>query len=118
MPRSVSSSDAERILAAIPIGVFIISDAGTASSSPFHRAPKIVHDHPGIVFTSAWNTRSRCAGNRDHDEPQYAGNQVLCNPTWIGIKRDLLDDALVPLNVDLDQNNNPEVAQRGRHLDV
>jgi hypothetical protein len=45
-------------LAAIPIGVFIISDAGTASSSRFHRAPKIVHDHAGIVFTIRWNPRS------------------------------------------------------------
>jgi hypothetical protein len=42
----------------------------------------------------------------------------LCDPTWIGIKRDLLDDALVPLNADLDQNNDPEVAQRGRYLDA
>jgi hypothetical protein len=58
MPRSASSSDAERIWAVIPIGVFIISDAGTASSLQFHRAPKIVHDHPGIVFTFRWNPRS------------------------------------------------------------
>ena len=36
----------------------------------------------------------------------------------IGIKRDLLDDALVPLYTDLDQNNGPTVAQRGRHLDA
>jgi hypothetical protein len=42
----------------------------------------------------------------------------LCCPTWIEIKRDLLDDALVPLNADLDQNNDPEVAQRGRNLDA
>ena len=41
-----------------------------------------------------------------------------CDPTWIGIKRDLLDDALVPLNADLDQNSDPEVAQRGRNLDA
>ena len=33
-------------------------------------------------------------------------------------ERDLLDDALISLNADLDQNNDPEVAQRGRHLDV
>jgi hypothetical protein len=46
------------------------------------------------------------------------GNQVLCDPTWIGVKRDLLDNALVPLNADLDQNNDPEVEQRGRHLDA
>jgi hypothetical protein len=38
--------------------------------------------------------------------------------TWIGIKRDPFDDALVPLNADLDQNSDPEVAQRGRHLDA
>jgi len=25
---------------------------------------------------------------------------------------------LLPLNADLDQNNDPEVAQRGRHLDA
>jgi hypothetical protein len=25
---------------------------------------------------------------------------------------------LVPLNTDLDQNNGPELAQRGRHLDA
>jgi len=42
----------------------------------------------------------------------------LCDPTWIGIKRDLLDDALVPLNADLDQYTDPEVAQRGRNLDA
>jgi hypothetical protein len=42
----------------------------------------------------------------------------LCDPSWIGIKRDLPDDALVPLNADLDQNNYPEVAQRGRNLDA
>jgi len=56
----------------IPIAVFTIIDAGTASSSPFQRTPKIVHDHDGIVFTFAWNTRSRCAGNRVHDRPEYA----------------------------------------------
>jgi hypothetical protein len=44
--------------------------------------------------------------------------KVPCDPTWIGIKRDLLDDALVPLNADLDQNSDPEVAQRGRNLDA
>jgi len=55
MPRSVSSSDAERILAVILIGVFITSDAGTASSSPFHRAPKIVHDLPSGHFYLAGN---------------------------------------------------------------
>ena len=44
--------------------------------------------------------------------------KVPCDPTWIGIKRDRLDDALVPLNADLDQNSDPEVAQRGRNLDA
>jgi hypothetical protein len=29
-----------------------------------------------------------------------------------------LDHSLVPLNTDLDQNNEPKVAQRGRHLDA
>ena len=33
---------------------------------------EIVHDQTGIVFTFRWNLRSRCAGNRDHDGPQYA----------------------------------------------
>lgn len=66
---SASSSDALRFSAAIPISVFIISDAGTPSTSRFHRAAKIVRDHAGIVFTFRWNPRSRCGGNRDHDEP-------------------------------------------------
>jgi hypothetical protein len=47
-----------------------------------------------------------------------SATQSWCDPTWIGIKRDLLDDALVPLNADLDQNNDPEMAHRGRHLDA
>jgi hypothetical protein len=55
---------------------------------------------------------------RSRQSSSCPGNQVLCDPTWIGIKRDLLDDALVPLNADLDQNNDPEVAQRGRNLDA
>jgi hypothetical protein len=74
---SESSSDAVRFLAAIPISVFIISDAGAPSSSRFHRAAKIVHDHAGIVFTFRWNPRSRCGGNLDHDEPQYAGSAAV-----------------------------------------
>jgi hypothetical protein len=41
----------------IPIAVFTLIDASTASSSPFQRTPKLVHDHDGIVFTFAWNTR-------------------------------------------------------------
>jgi hypothetical protein len=49
---------------------------------------------------------------------QRPGNQISCDPTWIEIKRDPLDDALVPLNADLDQNNDPEVAQRGRNLNA
>jgi hypothetical protein len=36
--------------AAIPIAVFTLIDAGTASLSPFQRTPKIVHDHAGIRF--------------------------------------------------------------------
>ena len=65
--------------AVIPIAVFLIIDAGTASSSPFQRIPKNVHDHPGIVFTFYWNPRSRCAGNRDHDRPQYAACVLWTN---------------------------------------
>jgi hypothetical protein len=52
MPRSVSSSGAERILAVIPIGVFIISDAGTASSSQFR-----VHDALETVITMSRNAQ-------------------------------------------------------------
>jgi hypothetical protein len=59
-------------LAAIPIAVFTLIDAGTASSSPFQRTTKIVHDHAGIVFMFPWNLRSRCAGNCVHDRPEYA----------------------------------------------
>ena len=55
---------------------------------------------------------------RSRQSSSCPGNQVLCDPSWIGIKRDLLDDALVPLNADLDQNNDSEVAQRGRNLDA
>jgi len=58
--------------AVIPIAGFMIIDAGTASSSPFQHTPKIVHHHAGIVFTFIWNPRSRCAGNREHDRPEYA----------------------------------------------
>jgi hypothetical protein len=39
----------------------------------------------------------------------------LSDPTRIRIKR---DDALVSLNADLDQNTDPEVAQRGRNFDA
>jgi len=56
----------------IPIAVFTRIDTGTASSSPFQRTPKNVHDHDGIVFTFKWNPRSRCAGNREHDRAEYA----------------------------------------------
>ena len=35
------------------------------------------------------------------------------DPTCTEIKRDLPDDTLLPLNADLDQNNDSEVAQRG-----
>jgi hypothetical protein len=35
-----------------------------------------------------------------------------------GIERDLADGAILPLNADLDQNIDPEVAQRGRNLDA
>jgi hypothetical protein len=41
----------------------------------------------------------------------------LCDPTESGVKRELLDDALVPLNTD-HQDNDPKVAQHGRHLDA
>ena len=66
---------------------------------------------PAPVAASGTALRSRQSNS-------FPGNHVLCDPTWIGIKRDLLDDALVPLNTDLDQNSDPEVAQRGRHLDA
>jgi len=54
----------------IPIAVFMIIDAGTASASPFQRMTKIVHDHAGIrvhiplesMFTMPWKPRSRWAG--------------------------------------------------------
>jgi hypothetical protein len=56
----------------IPIAVFMIIDAGTASSSAFQQMTKIVHDHVGIrvhvhlefVFTMCWKPRS---------PPEYAG---------------------------------------------
>jgi len=72
MPRRAPSADVARAYAVIPIAVFTSIDAGTASSSPFQRTPKYVHDHAGIVFTFRWNLRSRCAGNRDHERPEYA----------------------------------------------
>jgi hypothetical protein len=34
--------------------------------------PKIVHVHPGILFTFRRNQRSRCRGNLVHHEPEYA----------------------------------------------
>jgi hypothetical protein len=69
MPTTAPIADVATIYAVIPIAVIAYIDAGTASSSPFQRAPKFVHDHDGIVFTFRWNTRSRCAGNRVHDRP-------------------------------------------------
>lgn len=68
----------------IPIGVFTLIDAGTASSSPFQRTTKIVHDHAGIVFTIRWNMRSRCDGKRDHERPEYAGRRTACLPGTVG----------------------------------
>jgi hypothetical protein len=47
-----------QISPAISIGVFIISDAGMASLSRFHRAATIFHDYAGIAFTFRWNPRS------------------------------------------------------------
>jgi hypothetical protein len=47
-----------------------------------------------------------------------SASKSSCDPAWIRIKRDLLHDALVPLKADLDQNSDPQVAQRGRHLDA
>jgi hypothetical protein len=38
----------------IPIAVFAHIDAGTASSSPFQRTAKNVHDDAGIVFMFVW----------------------------------------------------------------
>ena len=40
------------------------------------------------------------------------------DPAWIRIKRDLLHEALIPLNADLDQNSDPEVTGYGGHLDA
>jgi Putative transposase len=56
MPRSAPSPDAARVYAVIPNAIFIIIDAGT----------------------SRWNPRSRCAGNREHDRPDYATQQAQC----------------------------------------
>jgi hypothetical protein len=33
----------------------------------------------GIAFTFRWNPRSRCAGNRDHERPEYATNLLHRN---------------------------------------
>src|SRR5882757_10562280 len=59
----------QQVPVAYPLAVSTIIGAGTAPSSPFQRTSKIVHDHTGIVCTFRWNLRSRCAGNRDHEEP-------------------------------------------------
>jgi hypothetical protein len=53
----------------IPIAVFAIIDAGTASSSSLQRTPKNVHDDTGMcvhvpletAFTMRWKLRSRSA---------------------------------------------------------
>jgi hypothetical protein len=37
---------------------------------------------------------------------------------WIGLRRDPFDATVVPLNADLDQNSDQELAQRGRHLNA
>jgi hypothetical protein len=66
------SADIARAYAVMPIAVLTLIDAGTASSSPFHRTSKSVHDHAGIVFTFSWNPCSRCPGNREHHAPEYA----------------------------------------------
>jgi hypothetical protein len=63
---------AARFLGADSYPGFHPIDAGTASSSPFQRTTKIVHDRAGIVFTFPWRLRSRCAGNRVHKRPEYA----------------------------------------------
>jgi hypothetical protein len=67
----------------IPIAGFTRIDAGTASSSPFQPTTKFVHDHAGIVFTFRWNPRSRCAGNRDHEQTEYApGTRIPSFGGW------------------------------------
>jgi hypothetical protein len=76
MPRTAPAADLARAYAVIPIAGFTIIDAGTASSPPFQRTPKSVHHHAGIMFTFPWNSRSRYAGNRDHDGPEYAINML------------------------------------------
>jgi len=77
--RSDSSPDAARLLVAIPIAVFKIIVAGTASSSPFQRRPKIDRHHAGILFTFRWNLRSRCAGNREHHAPSCSAEHDTRN---------------------------------------
>jgi len=65
----------------IPIAVFMIIDAGTASSSAFQQMTKIVHDHAGIgvhvrlqfVFTMRWKPRSCSTG--------------ICTESLVGIKQ-------------------------------
>ncbi len=70
MPRNAPSADLARVYALIPIAVFKIIDAGTASASPFQRLTIIVHDHAGIhvhaplesEFAMRWNPRSSWTG--------------------------------------------------------
>jgi hypothetical protein len=57
-------------------------------------------------------------GRAFDDVVQRLDPGVVISRSWIGIKRGLLDDTLVPLNADLGQNNDPEVGQRGKHLDA
>jgi hypothetical protein len=70
------------VLTTIPIAVIPIIDAGTASLSLFQRNPKNVHDHAGIEFTFSWNPRSRSAGKRGHDQPEYAVSFTSSNKRW------------------------------------
>jgi hypothetical protein len=49
--------------------------------------PKIVHDQAGIVFTSPWNQRSRNAGNREFDHPEYAVNIIAALIPSMSVKR-------------------------------
>jgi hypothetical protein len=70
MPRNAPSADLARVYALIPIAVFTIIDAGTASASPFQRLTKIVHERAGFcvhvpleyAFTMRWKPRSPSAG--------------------------------------------------------
>jgi hypothetical protein len=60
----------------------------------------------------------RTAGTGHNHPVNQAAILATRSCAWIGVKRDLLDDALVPFNADLNQNSDPEVEQRGRHLDA